>query len=115
MKRADISVDKILTDYEEAKNLARSQGKADQLISAATAQAKLVGLLRERVETGQVGDFPDVSSIEGILDLVAKEAGAEAAMMLATMFGLKVPDSQETQQMKEAALFIADPASDSVN
>jgi len=115
MKRSDISVDKILTDYQYAVDLAKKQGRADQITMAATAQAKLVGLLRERVETGHVGEFGDMTSIEGILDVVAKEAGPEAAMTLAAMFGLKVPESEETKRMREAALFIADPASDTVN
>jgi len=115
MKRNDITMDKILTDYEEAKNMARAALRPDVVINAATAQAKLVGLLRDRVETGNVGDFPDTQTIEGILEAVAKEGGADAAMVLATMFGLRVPESQQTEQMKEAALFIADPASDSVN
>jgi len=115
MKRSDISMDKILTDYQLALDMAKQQGRADQIVGAATAQAKLVGLLRERVETGAVGDFPDTTSIEGILETVAKEAGPENAMILAAMFGLKVPESQETDKMKEAALFIADPASEAVN
>lgn len=115
MKKADISVEKVLTDYQFALDLARERKDSAQIVNAAQAQAKLVGLLRERVETGNVGDFGDDTSIQGILEVVAREAGPEAAMTLASMFGLKVPVSQETQQMKEAALFIADPASDAVN
>ena len=115
MKRSDISMDKILTDYQLALDMAKQQGRADQIVGAATAQAKLVGLLRERVETGAVGDFPDNTTIEGILETVAKEAGPENAMILASMFGLRVPASQETEKMKEAALFIADPPSEAVN
>jgi Terminase small subunit len=115
MKRSDISIDKVLTDYQYALDLAKTQARPAEIVAAAQAQAKLVGLLRERVETGGVGEFPDTQSIEGILETVAREAGAEAAMTLASMFGLKLPESHETQKMKEAALFIADPASDSVN
>ena len=115
MKRSDITMDKILTDYQLALDMAKGQANSANIVAAATAQAKLVGLLRERVETGAVGDFPDTTSIEGILETVAKEAGPENAMILAAMFGLKVPESQETDKMKEAALFIADPASEAVN
>ena len=57
----------------------------------------------------------DTNSIADILELVAKEAGSEAAMTLAAMFGLKVPVSTATKNMQEAALFIADPPSDAVN
>lgn len=115
MKRSDITVDKVLTDYQLAIDMAKQQQRPAEIVNAAQAQAKLVGLLRERVETGNVGDFGDTTSIEGILEVVAREAGPEAAMTLASMFGLKLPESQTTQQMKEAALFIADPVSDSVN
>jgi len=115
MKRSDITMDKILTDYQLALDMAKGQSNSANIVAAATAQAKLVGLLRERVETGAVGDFPDTQTIEGILETVAKEAGPENAMILASMFGLKVPASQETEKMKEAALFIADPASEAVN
>jgi hypothetical protein len=115
MKKADISVEKVLNDYQHALDLAKSQQKAGEIIAAASAQAKLVGLLRDRVETGGVGDFGDTNSIADVLELVAKEAGPEAAMTLAAMFGLKVPETQATKNMQEAVLFIADPASDAVN
>lgn len=115
MKRQDISVDKILTDYQEALDIARARKDAGQMVNAAQAQAKLVGLLRERVETGGVGEFGDTTSIEGILEVVAKEAGPEAAMTLAAMYGLKLPNSENSDQIKEAVLFIADPPTDAVN
>ena len=115
MKKSDISIDKVLSDYQYAIDLAKGQQKASEMIAGATAQAKLVGLLRDRVETGAVGEFGDTNSISDILELVAKEAGPEAAMTLAAMFGLKVPISTATKNMQEAVLFIADPPSDAVN
>lgn len=115
MKKSDITVEKVLKDYQYALDIAKHQGNSPAIVNAAQAQAKLVGLLRERVETGNVGDFGDATSIEGILEIVAKEAGPEAAMTLATMFGLKLPDNENSKAIKEAALFITDPASDSVN
>lgn len=115
MKKADISIEKVLTDYQKAIDMAASQGKAGEIIAGASAQAKLVGLLRERVETGHVGDFGDTQSISDVLDIVAKEAGPEAAMTLAAMFGMKLPESSTTKAMKEAVLFISDPGSDAVN
>ncbi len=115
MKKSDITVDKVLQDYQFALELAKKQGRSAEIVNAAQAQAKLVGLLRDRVETGSVGDFGDDTTIEGILEVVAKQAGPEAAMSLAAVFGLKIPESAETKKMKEAVLFIADPASDTVN
>src|SRR5712671_2062325 len=115
MKKSDISIDKVLTDCQLAFDMAKGQQKASEMIAATMAQAKLVGLLRDRVETGGVGDFGDTNSIADVLEMVAKEAGPEAAMTLAAMFGLKMPVSNATKNMQEAVLFIADPASDAVN
>ena len=115
MQKKDITVDKVLDDYQYALNLAKAQQKPSDMIAAATAQAKLVGLLRERVESGGVGDFGDTNSIADVLELVAREAGPEAAMTLAAMFGLDPPKSQTTKAMEEAVLFIAESPSDAVN
>jgi hypothetical protein len=115
MKKSDITVDKVLSDLQWSIDRGKADGKPSDVIAGANAQAKLVGLLRERVETGMVGDFGDTNSIADVLELVAKEAGPEAAMTLAAMFGLKVPDSNTSRKMEEAALFIADPPSDAVN
>lgn len=115
MKKSDISLDKCLTDLQVSWDMSKGQGKAGDMIAATMAQAKLVGLLRDRIETGTVGEFGDTNSISDILELVAKEAGPEAAMTLAAMFGLKVPISTATKNMQEAQLFIADPPSDAVN
>ena len=87
-KRADITEDKILTDYQEALALAKEQQKPDSMVNAATAQAKLVGLLRDRVETGSAGDFDKMESIEEILQAVEASAGPEAAAALTKAFGL---------------------------
>jgi hypothetical protein len=87
-KRAHITEDKILTDYEEALQLAKAQAKPNAIIKAATAQAKLVGLLKDRIETKNVKDFEEMESIEDILQKVADEAGTEAAAALAKAFGL---------------------------
>src|SRR5262249_7359736 len=87
MKKSDITIEKVLSDLQWAVDMGKSRHSPTEVVAAANAQAKLVGLLRDRVETGQVGEFGDTTSIEGILEIVAKEAGPEAAMTLATMFG----------------------------
>jgi hypothetical protein len=91
-KRADITEDKILTDYEEALKLAKAQAKPDSIVNAATAQAKLVGLLKDRIETKNADDFENMDSISDILQAVADQAGPEAAAALSKAFGLdKLP------------------------
>jgi hypothetical protein len=87
-KRADITEDKILTDYQEALTLAKEQEKPDSMVNAATAQAKLVGLLKDRIETKNVDDFDSMESISEILQAVEMQAGSEAALALSKAFGL---------------------------
>ncbi len=116
-KKSDITMDKVLTDLQEAINMARFQAKPNDLVNASMAQAKLVGLLRDRVETGSVGDFDGMESVAEILQKVADEAGSEAALILAKAFGLeKVGEAEELDEGEEAAaLMNKAPPSDSVN
>lgn len=115
MQKSDITIDKVLSDLQWSIDTGKAQGKPSEVIAGANAQAKLVGLLRERVETGHVGEFGEGHSIADVLEIVAKEAGPEAAMTLAAMFGLEAPKSQTTKRMEEAILFIAESPSDAVN
>lgn len=114
MKKSDITVDKVLADYQHALDLAKSQGKAADIVNAAQAQAKLVGLLRDKVEVGGVGDFQDINSVADILEIVGKEIGEEAAMVLAAAFNIPLEQEPEDRQ-SEKKLLIADPPSDAVN
>lgn len=113
-KKADITMEKVLTDIQEAMNLARAQAKPNEIVNAAMSQAKLVGLLRDRVETGDVGDFDGMENLSEILEKVAEEAGPEAALALSKAFGL---DKAETAPKAEEAADLIDqpPPSDSVN
>ena len=90
-RRADITEDKILTDYQVALDLAKTQEKPDSVVNAATAQAKLVGLLRDRTEVGKPGDFEQLESISEILEKVFQEAGPKAAILEAAAMGIDKP------------------------
>ena len=70
-KRADITVDKILSEYQRALNMAESLEKP-----------------ADRVEAGSVGDFDKMDNISDIIEAVAMEAGPEAAQALMKAFGL---------------------------
>lgn len=113
-KKSDITIEKVLTDIEEALNLARAQAKPNEMVNAAMSQAKLVGLLKDRIETGGVGDFEGMDNISEILEKVREEAGPEAALALTKAFGL---DKAETAPKTEEAAGLIDqpPPSDSVN
>lgn len=109
-KKSDITIEKVLTDIQEAMNIAKRQDKPNDVINAAMAQAKLVGLLRDRVETGAVGDFDDLENVSDILEKVALEQGPEVALALAKAFGLANADSKDGNELAQAI-----PPSDAVN
>src|SRR4029453_5113179 len=88
LKKADITVDRILNEYEEARLLAVEQGKPEAMLSASEKKAKLVGLLVDRREVGNAGEFEQLTDISEILEKVRHEAGLEAADALAKAFGL---------------------------
>jgi terminase small subunit-like protein len=88
-RRADITEEKVLTDYQEALDLAKQQQRPREIVSAATAQAKLVGLLVDRKEVEQAVDFDRIANINGILEAVRRDAGEDAAAALAKAFGIE--------------------------
>ena len=121
-RKADITFEKILTDYQEALDLARSKEEAGNMIAAAREQAKLVGLLIDRKEVGSAGDFENMENISEILEAVANQAGPEAALALSKAFGILGPANIVAVEMRKApepenpeALIEAKPASDAVN
>lgn len=87
-RRADITEDKILTDYQIALEIAKEQARPDSIVNAATAQARLTGLLRDRTEVGKPGDFEQLESISEVLEKVAQESGPEGALALSKAMGL---------------------------
>ena len=93
IKRSDVTVDKILTEYENARQLAIAQQKPEGMLNASEKKAKLVGLLVDRREIGNAGDFEQMTDISQILEKVREDAGAEAADALAKAFGIDLASS----------------------
>lgn len=118
--RMDITEEKILSKYEEAYELAKAQGKSADMISASTAQAKLVGLLRDRIEAGGPGDFDNMENVSDILKALEHQAGPEAALALAQALGLTTvespaEESAEAPDTDASELEQLEPPSGSVN
>jgi hypothetical protein len=86
-------VDLILTEYEDARQLAIAQEKPEAMLNASEKKAKLVGLLVDRREVGNAGDFEEITDISRILEKVREDAGAEAAEALAKAFGIQFESS----------------------
>ena len=86
IKRSDITVDRILTEYEDARQLAIAQEKPEAMLNASEKKAKLVGLLVDRREVGNAGEFEHMTDVNQILAKVRADAGAETAEALAKAF-----------------------------
>lgn len=118
-RKSEITLEKILNDYQSALEMAANSNKPGDMISAAREQARLVGLLVERREVGSVGEFEAMENVEEVLEAVAKEAGDEAAMALAKAFGIIAQGQKEVIKNAPAqdaeALIEAVPGSDAVN
>lgn len=118
-RKADISFEKILTDYQCALDMAKAKDDPGNVIAAAREQAKLVGLLIDRKEVGSAGDFEMMESIPDILEAVAKMAGPEVALALSRAFKVMGPaaevEAAPQQPESDTILLEAKPGSDSVN
>ena len=114
VKRAEITEERILGKYEEAFEMAQEQGKTADMISAATAQAKLVGMLRERLEAGSPGDFDRLENVSDVLEALAARAGPEVAQKIGEALGVLQPiEAQPEDDL--AQLAEAQPATDAIN
>jgi hypothetical protein len=69
------------------------QEKPEAMLNASEKKAKLVGLLVDRSEIGNAGDFEQMSDLCQILEKVRGDAGAEAADALAKAFGIDLGSS----------------------
>ena len=114
IRRSEITEERILGKYEEAYEMAQAQSKPSDMISATSAQAKLVGLLREKIEAGSPGDFDRLENASDVLEALADRVGPEVAQKIGQALGLI---HQIEAQPEEDLTQLADTpaASDSVN
>jgi hypothetical protein len=80
--RNRITVDSLLQDLADDRALARDLGQPSAAIAATQLSAKLVGLLVDRKESGQPGDFASLQSADEVLALVKTMVGDETAALL---------------------------------
>ena len=65
-----VTVESICRELDEANAVAKAKGQAAAMVSAATLRAKLAGLMVERVEVGNPGEFDGLNSTAEIVDEV---------------------------------------------
>jgi len=78
-KRTRITLESLLDDLAEDRALARETKQVSAAIAATQLSAKLVGLLIDRKESGQPGDFSDLTSADEILARVRADLGDDMA------------------------------------
>ena len=89
LKRSDITIEKLLSDAEDARKLAMETKQAAAATGAGQFQAKLVGLLIDRKEQGAPGDFQGVKSRDEVMAVIRAEMGDDAAKALEAMLAAK--------------------------
>lgn len=114
LNRAEITEERILGKYEEAFNMAEAQGKPSDMISAASAQAKLVGLLRDRIEAGAPGEFNHLENISDVLEALSQQVSPEVAAKIGEALGI-IPAIEHKQDESAEVLAATDPASRAIN
>ena len=65
-----VTVESICRELDEANAVAKAKGQAAAMVSAATLRAKLAGLMVEKVEVGNPGDFENCTTTAAIVDRV---------------------------------------------
>ena len=92
-KRNAVTLDTLLDDLAADRVLARELGQPAAAITATMNQARLVGLLVDRKETGEPGRFAAVQTEEEILEMVRAELGDESAATLAAALSKHDPEA----------------------
>ncbi len=77
-----VTVETITAELDEARALALRCDQPSAAISATATKAKLHGLIVDRKESGQPGDFAGLQSEQAVLDRVREELGDETALLL---------------------------------
>lgn len=85
IKRADVTLDKLLQDLADDRELARRLDQPSAAIAATQLTAKLCGHLIERKESGGPGDFATAKTEAEVIDQVRAELGDKAASLLQAM------------------------------
>jgi hypothetical protein len=116
IKRADITEERILSQYQDAYDMARDQGKSADMISASTAQAKLVGLLKDRIEHGAPGEFEHLENVSDVLEALSQQIGPEAALSIGKALGItQAVVAPPVVEADDATLAAIEAPSNSVN
>lgn len=74
-KRKKVTVETIVDELEEARDIAKEQGQSAAMVAASTGKAKILGLVVDRTEQGKPGDFSQAQDSQAIARSLLKQAG----------------------------------------
>lgn len=74
-KRKKITVDSIVDELEEAREVGKANDQAAAMVAATSTKAKILGLSVERTEIGKPGDFTQADTTKQVADQLLKQAG----------------------------------------
>jgi len=77
-----VTIESLTQELDEARELAARVDQPSAMTAATIAKGKLHGLMVERKETGQPGDFSGQQSAAEVLAVVEAELGKETAALL---------------------------------
>ena len=97
LHKSQVTVDRVLSDLALDRALARESGQFGVSVKATELIAKVTGLLVERRETGQPGDFSGLESREAVLARARNEMGDEAVAVIEAL--LKGIDPHDTENV----------------
>jgi len=109
--KTKISLESLLLELAADRELARRVDQPSAAIQATVMQAKLVGLMVDRKESGSPGDFAALSA-DQVLEQVRKDHGDDAADAFARLIGAS--EREQAIEVNEA-VDIPPPTSSSLN
>src|SRR5262249_50208359 len=80
--RHQITVDSLLADLESDRQLAHREGQSGGAVGATMAKARLLGLVIDRKESGQPGEFANLQSVQEVIAAVRRDLGDDMAAAL---------------------------------
>ncbi len=92
-----VTIESLTQELDEARELAARVDQPSAMTAATIAKGKLHGLMVERKESGQPGDFAGLQSAADVLAQLATELGPETAALLSAALARR-EDAESTLQ-----------------
>jgi hypothetical protein len=96
-KAKQVSVESIVEELEEARDIARSQKQSSAMVSASLGKAKITGIDIDRTEVGKPGDFTAAQSTQELAQKFLQAANP----------GINVTDEMREAVLKEMQRHVA--------